>query len=338
MREYVFPVLTIVFVTAQHAILDYYLFVHQAFGTWEDLVPWIIADVVIVCVLSCIFYYNWKYTRHEIQLRSNRNSSDLLSSYGQASNGGKNHHVGSMGSFQRQESRLDREFATLPAMYIGWLAYSALLVAKIIAIFKTFGSSLDGKTLWGTNELEFIVTGTAGIFAFLIASRKRTSTPSQKVCLKFLQSHVLLEIIDCVEFLTILFTAEHHLHLPGFLTDMILGFACANMILPTVGLFQLSTANLHRVKPREHIYILQTILSTVFGNLPYLVIRVYLWKDHNFTNALFVMKNIISIGQNVVELTFHFQKSREHHRPTSASHNSHLAALEDDFRPRKFSC
>ena len=153
--------------------------------------------------------------------------------------------------------------------------------------------------------------------------------------MKFLQSHVLLEIIDCVEFLTILFTSEHHLHLPAFLTDMILGFACANMILPTVGLFQLSTANLNRAKPREHMYILQTILSTVFGNLPYLAIRVYLWNNHKFTNALFVMKNIIAIGHNAVELTLYLRKSKEHERPRSLIH---LAVSEADSRSRKFSC
>lgn len=128
-----------------------------------------------------------------------------------------------------------------------------------------------------------------------------------------MQHHVLLEIVDTVEFLTILFTAEHNLMVPTFVTDMILGFSCVNFILPTLGLYQLSAQNFNQPKPRENFHVLQTLLSTIFGNIPFLIIRVYLWTDHEFTNALFVMKNIIAICQNVVELVHYFTRDEPVH-------------------------
>ena len=164
MREVVFPLSTLICVVLQGATLDYYLFIHRAFCTWEDLVPWIVGDIAVVCVLTSVFWYSRKYTLREAGLRSARVSSDVLSSYGQHGNGHEYKGI------QRSESH--KEIAALPVMYIGWLVYSGLLVAKIVAIFKTFGPSLDGKTFWGTNELEFLITGTAGIFAFFVASKK----------------------------------------------------------------------------------------------------------------------------------------------------------------------
>lgn len=139
-----------------------------------------------------------------------------------------------------------------------------------------------------------------------------------------MQQHVLLEIVDSVEFLTILFTAEHNLLIPTFVFNMILAFTCINFILPAIGLYQLSGSNFSREKPRENFYIFQTILSTVFGNMPFLIIRVFLWTDHQFTNALFVMKNIIAIVQNIAELAHYFSKKYEHEE-----HGGPLAIAED---------
>ncbi|OQV24084.1 hypothetical protein BV898_02038 [Hypsibius exemplaris] len=297
-------------ILVQGGILDYYLIHHNGW-TWA---PWIAADVVCVAAIFCCIYYSRRY--YDKYDREVQDEKDL-----ELTQGWKD----------LEEPKVARGApATLPLAYIGWLVYSGLLVARIVMIFKTFGSTISGEEVWGTNMLEFVIGGTAGIFAFLLATVDRKPTPSQKVCLKFLQHHVLLEIIDSVEFLTILFTAEHKLTLPGYVYDLILAFSCINMILPTLGLYQLSATNFKRAKPRENFYILQTILSTIFGNLPFLIIRVVLWSEHKFTNALFVMKNIIAMVQNVVELIHYFFPEKGHeHKATELGHSESAASRID---------
>ncbi|OQV18688.1 hypothetical protein BV898_07317 [Hypsibius exemplaris] len=281
-------------IITQGAILDYYL-IHYNGAAWA---PWIIADVVAVVVFLWCFLYAQRYFETYDRLEQDENRRRTTQEW-------------------KKGPKIPRAPAILPLVYLGWLVYSSMLVARIVVIFKSFGSTLSGEKFLGTNLLEFVIAGTAGIFAFILAARSRKPTASQKVCLKFLQYHVLLEIIDSVEFLTILFTAEHTLMIPGFVYDMILAFGCINMILPTLGLYQLSATNFNRPKPRENFYIIQTILSTVFGNMPFLIIRVFLWTDHQFTNALFVMKNIIAIVQNIFELMHYFYPEKDHGKKES---------------------
>lgn len=64
----------------------------------------------------------------------------------------------------------------------------------------------------------------------------------------------------------------------------------------------MSSVNFARTKPKEDFTLIQTTLSTVLVNIPYVVIRIYLWHTENFTTALFLMKNFIAIVSNFWEL------------------------------------
>jgi CECR6/TMEM121 family len=190
-RQLLSRILSTVAVLAQGLILDYYI-IHYNGSTWA---PWIVADVVTVLAMITAFVYSKRYFVRYDQVEQDENHRKVEKDW-------------------KEGDKVPRPPAILPLGYLSWLVYSSLLVARIVVIFKTFGSNLNGEEFWGTNLLEFVIAGTAGIFAFMLAGRTRRPTASQKVCLKFLQSHVLLEIIDSVEFMTILFTAEHNLMIP----------------------------------------------------------------------------------------------------------------------------
>ena len=64
----------------------------------------------------------------------------------------------------------------------------------------------------------------------------------------------------------------------------------------------MSSVNFARTKPKEDFTLIQTTLSTLLVNVPYVAIRLYLWHTENFTTALFIMKNFIAIVSNFWEL------------------------------------
>ena len=154
--------------------------------------------------------------------------------------------------------------------------------------------------------MEFTIGGTAGVFILMLEASEPLTTNAQKHYVRWMQHYVLLEIVDCVEFLTLLFaTAEGGPYAEPFpdpLRDIILAFACVNLLAPALALYRLSSRHNRHPESRNRFFLSQTLVGTVFGNLPYFIVRVYLWNYHNLVTGLFTMKNLIGIVQDTKEL------------------------------------
>ncbi|OQV24527.1 hypothetical protein BV898_01588 [Hypsibius exemplaris] len=265
-------VFTGILIVAQACLLDYFMVTAQGLPA----LGWIVADLQVLVVFVCCNYMAIRYFF-------------------------RMHH-------QKKTVSPAPEMGLLPYAFIIWISYSIVLMAKVAYMFKTFARSLPAEYTamegyFGTNMMKIAIGLSAGIFALLIAGHHRSrASQRHRFCLKWMQSHVVFELLDTVEFLSILFINEDQLLVPFAVENAIITYSCLNLILPFVGLYQLSSVNFARTKPNENFTIYQTLLATVMVNIPYLVIRLYLWHTLNFTTALFIMKNFIAIVGSFWEL------------------------------------
>jgi hypothetical protein len=199
-----------------------------------------------------------------------------------------------------------RRMGVLPYGWLGWLVYSSVLVGKIIAAFKTFGPNLNKEDINAINWMELSLGGTAGVFILVLGGTEKLTTNAQKNYVRWMQHYVLLEIVDCVEFLTLLYASaeggDDMELLPWTLQDIILVCACINLLAPALALYRLSSRHNRHPEKRNRFFLSQTLVGTVFGNLPYFIVRVYLWNFRNLVTGLFTMKNLIGILQDSQEL------------------------------------
>lgn len=90
-----------------------------------------------------------------------------------------------------------KEIGLLPYAFMTWLVYSIFLVAKVVAMFKSFARELPAEGWMGTNMMKVAIGLAAAIFALLIAGHHRSKASERhKFCLKWMQ--VLDALLRCI--------------------------------------------------------------------------------------------------------------------------------------------
>ena len=149
----------------------------------------------------------------------------------------------------------------------------------------------------------------------LSTTSEELTTHAQRHYLKWMQHYVLLEIVDCAEFLTLLFTevelGPEIKPLPEAMRRAILAFASINIIAPIIALYRLSAVHNRSLEKTNRFYLMQTVVGTLFGNIPYFVIRIILWHGREFVTGLFAMKNLIGIAIDSRELVAYVRDVRK---------------------------
>ncbi|GAU89640.1 hypothetical protein RvY_02169 [Ramazzottius varieornatus] len=295
-RKIFHHILALLLIAIQAAVLNYFLISLNADADYgRYLYFWIAADIVVVVSFIASFYYGLRYGKaHEDDLKYSPTNPEQAKDP---------HHLPL------------RHLGVLPYGWLSWLVYSVVLVAKIVTCFKTFGSRLTSEHKIHVNFLEFTLGGTAAVFIAFLNGTCELSNYTQKHYLRWMQHYVLLELIDCVEFLTLLFSSvefgPEEGVLPPALREVILVFACINIISPTLALYRVSARHNRHPERRNRFFLTQTLIGTLFGNIPYFIVRVYLWHAHNFLTGLFTMKNLIGIIQDSQELFEYMRELKE---------------------------
>uniref|UniRef100_A0A915JZ18 Uncharacterized protein n=1 Tax=Romanomermis culicivorax TaxID=13658 RepID=A0A915JZ18_ROMCU len=128
-------------------------------------------------------------------------------------------------------------------------------------------------------------------------NQKKILNSPRQTYLSYLASGITLDVIDSVLFLQLLIDPElkdsskKHTFLPG----AIIFFACFNFVLPTFALFKLRyTRRLPHWMPLpyEKLYTLFYFLTV---NLPFLIIRAYVWQKDKNDVSIFIVKNFVMV-------------------------------------------
>ena len=188
-----------------------------------------------------------------------------------------------------------------------WFTYIVLaLVPAVVIIFSLvvdkLGSSADAR---GINALRFMLCVTPVLLILLL--NIAISTEHWKFVLT-LSVTAALDLFDGVEILQLILL--HHQAGPVFLnlsnetTACILFFACLNFLVSPLALIQYKiTGNREGdVKQRKTTTIVKAGIQMGLINLPFLILRAYVWAEHHYESSVFLTKNIISLVIGSLEI------------------------------------
>ena len=182
-------------------------------------------------------------------------------------------------------------------VYTSWLLYSIILVTKVAVMFKAeIPNIIQPTDVFGPQLLKVSIASSSVIFILLVAGHHdaNINTFRSQFILNLCKS-VAFEIMDSVDFLTILILSLSRITLPFWFENTVLGFACINFILPTVALYNLSLSDFAKEEQSLPVTSLYKLLHLVLVNIPYFCIRVYLWDGYGSDISMFTIKNAISI-------------------------------------------
>ncbi|GAU94150.1 hypothetical protein RvY_05976 [Ramazzottius varieornatus] len=146
---------------------------------------------------------------------------------------------------RRQDSALDwdEEDNRVRSLDVGTIRKKYKLGSLPLAYLSCF---------FGSKMLELAFASTAVVFALVVSSHKKALKKThQKPVIRWMQNHVMLDMLDSVEMLEFLYenSAESHRKIPECVKSTILAFVTIQLLLPSVGLYQLSATNFAHENP-----------------------------------------------------------------------------------------
>lgn len=104
-----------------------------------------------------------------------------------------------------------------------------------------------------------------------------------------------MDIFDSITLLDILFTLDTKVLLPYSITRAITAFGCINYFLPSITLVVLSSSHFGRKIAPTNIKTAHTVLYLLLVNLPYTVLRIWLWHVYFKDISVFLIKNVMML-------------------------------------------
>ncbi|CAL1271523.1 unnamed protein product [Larinioides sclopetarius] len=260
-------------IVLQGSILDYYLILHN--GGNAAWYFWFLADFLILIAFMAAAVISYRHYQKKGRERKTESSAKESSS--------------SVKSFLQPGS--------LPLVYTVWFFYSSLLTAKVVLLFKLdVAQSLDADSAFGPQLLKVIIASAAVVFLLLVETHNNAEPHSDhQAYIYYLITSTVFEIFDSVTFLGILFPTQSRIVLTYPLENAVLVLSCVNFILPTMTLYKLSLSEFGKKSRSLGLQLLYKCLHLGLVNIPYFVIRVYLWSLYDHDVTLFLLKNILAV-------------------------------------------
>ncbi|XP_013382003.1 uncharacterized protein LOC106152806 [Lingula anatina] len=197
----------------------------------------------------------------------------------------------------------------LPLGYLAWLLYSGFLVARLVIIFKNIAGNLTEDVFFGPNFLKLVMAFTGPIFLLIVMSQHNAQLETRKrYYIQTLTVIVPFDIWDSIDFLEILFLYNHRspmaLNIPDSLQNIILAFSMINLILPFFCIVVLSKSYYGH---RRHVLSKGWRINYVFLHIllldgAFAVLRFILWAQYKVDISIFLIKNIVMIGVEVINV------------------------------------
>lgn len=196
------------------------------------------------------------------------------------------------------------------ATYIAWLAYAVHFIPQVATIFNTFAHELDREEFFNPNFLKLTLSITPMLFVCLVYSHhKSRESFARKTFVQILVSSITLDLFDSVEMLEYLFDKEFISHPVEIL---IIVFSCINFCLPVFALYELKNNEFRETGqvPAVSFKLLYVLSFLCFVNIPFLVIRTYLWHAFNLDVSILFAKNILGIYFGLADIYEYCSETR----------------------------
>ena len=181
------------------------------------------------------------------------------------------------------------------ATYVAWLVYAACFGPQVAVIFKLLAHELDRDDILDPNFLKLTLSITPMLFVCLVYSHhKFRESFARKTYVQILVSSVTLDLFDSVEILEYLFDKEF---ISSSVEIAIIVFSCINFCLPVLALYELKNNKFRETGqvPAISFKLLYVLSFLCFVNIPFLVIRAYLWHTFKLDVSILFAKNILGI-------------------------------------------
>lgn len=196
------------------------------------------------------------------------------------------------------------------ATYVAWLAYALHFVPQVATIFKVFADNLDRESFLDPNFLKLTLSITPMLFVCLVYSHhKCRESFARKTYVQILVSSVTLDLFDSVEILEYLFDKEF---ISSSVEIAIIVFACVNFCLPVLALYELKNNEFRETGqvPTVSFKLLYVCSFLFLVNIPFLVIRAYLWHAFKLDVSILFAKNILGIYFGFAEIYEYYSETR----------------------------
>ncbi|XP_064632534.1 uncharacterized protein LOC135490892 [Lineus longissimus] len=273
-------IICVIILAIQGGLIDYYLVVYVDSYVNYNWLAWIVADIAncVIFIITLIVSYKTMYTRNRRDMRSK-------------------------GMILLKSLEGNNTTGELPMGYIAWGIYSVLLITRLAIFFKTGAAKLNEDDAFGPNLMKTAIGLSAFVFMFLVSSSHGANPHTERATyIEKLIGSTTLDILDSVEFLEILFIQESKIFLTFDLWNCVLAFSCINLLLPTMPLIVLSHTRFGRAPGKRVVKILHSVLFIFLINVPFLILRLYLWHVLNRDISVFIIKNGIMIMMGCKEI------------------------------------
>eukprot|EP00117_Sycon_ciliatum_P050244 scpid71472/ scgid35488/ len=220
----------------------------------------------------------------------------------------------------RGRNATDGHHRELRTMWVSWLVYSCVSLGPRVGVaYYTVAPDLSVEPFLGSNLLKFSIALTAALFLCLIYAHVGAEPYTyEKFYLERMQTGVVLDIFDSGEFLDIFFTEERRdeggeeFVFTRALQIAIIVFGVVNLVAPFVALVEVErkhrpehrySLGAHRWSNTKLIYL---YLNTFVVNLPFAILRIVLWVGHDKEVSVLLVKNIIFIIMNVMDISEYY--------------------------------
>lgn len=315
----------------QGSVLNYYIISHFS----NSVTPyfWFVGDFLCLFVFAGTLTIAYKYF--------NRVTSSESLSDGN--------------SFKLSPSRLINGYSTstfgvLPLSYLSWFFYAGILIGKVAVIFKSkIPEELKATSFFGPQLLQITIALAAIVFLLLAESHNWAKHRSPRY--HFVTStcaHSGMAVLDTVALLSVLLPTRNGriTEPPDYLLDIILFLGLINLLLPAIALHRLGlsepTAEKCQTKLLLPFSVIHDLAHLILVDIPFLLVRGYLWIGHGQHTSLFMMKNVLGIIMTLrslhPDLSELVRRSRRLHveEKPNPQHNSLLEM--SDVRPENKPC
>lgn len=216
----------------------------------------------------------------------------------------------------------------LPLSFIAWIIYAVALSSRVGIIFSHFAWQLTNEITFGSNMLKLTIGLAAPVFILLVLNHHNAERSSdRKRYISDLTATIPFDMLDTVEILDVLFVEESKILLPFGLDTAIVTVACINLVLPTIPMILLSQSHFGFRRLSECVVVTHKVLLVFIVNLPYLILRVFLWQLINHGLSIFILKNILMMFlamHDVIDVL------RCHGKPTKKEEALEMVASNED--------
>jgi hypothetical protein len=181
-----------------------------------------------------------------------------------------------------------------------WFVYIIYMISVAI-IFGKVAHKLDKSETYGPNFLKIILCIAP---ALLVLVLQLVISPSYRKGVLVLSVFAALDLFDGIEMLEIVLMQNEweHFNLDDSVEKAIIVFACLSFLVTSLGLTRNKFDGDDCVEERGNLKaVCLGLVMVLFTNVPFFVLRVYVWVDCGYEASIFIAKNVVSLVVGLVE-------------------------------------